>query len=81
MVGIDMLTLLSQLDHKLKNKHGGTHDAGLIYGRGWPCWTSVGGKALRPESVQCPSVGECQGGKMGMGEWGSNHIEAGRGRG
>jgi hypothetical protein len=46
--------------------------------QGWP-WTSVGGEALGPEGVQCHSVGECQGGRMGVGEWGSTLIEAGRG--
>ena len=43
------------------------------------CWTSVGGEALGPEGVQCPSVGECQGGsgwvgahphRGGRGGWG-----------
>ena len=29
-------------------------------GRGWLCWISVGGEALGPEGVQCPSVGKCQ---------------------
>ena len=37
----------------------------------------MGGEALGPEGVQCPSVGECQGGRMGVGEWGSTLIEAG----
>ena len=30
--------------------------------------------------VQCPSVGECQGGKAGAGRWGSTIIEAEGGR-
>jgi hypothetical protein len=29
---------------------------------------SVGGEALKPVGVQCPSVGECQGRKKGVGE-------------
>jgi hypothetical protein len=49
------------LEHKPKNTYGVTHDAGHICGRGWPCWTSVGGEVLGPEGVQCPSIGECQG--------------------
>jgi hypothetical protein len=40
----------------------------------------VGGEALGSESVRCPSVGECQGGKMEVGGWESTFIEAG-GRG
>ena len=43
----------------------------------------MGGKALGPEGVRCPNVGECQGGKTGVGEWvrwGSTLIEAGGGR-
>jgi hypothetical protein len=37
------------------------------------------GEALRPEGVQYPSVGECQGRRMGVHGWGSTHIEAGGG--
>jgi hypothetical protein len=54
------------LVHQPKNTHGGTDGSGSICGRGWPCWTSVGGVALGPESL-CPSVGECQGIKTGVG--------------
>lgn len=50
---------------------------GHIWGRGWPCWTSVRGEALEPESVQCPSVGECLGGKTEVSGCGSTFIEAG----
>jgi hypothetical protein len=40
----------------------------------------VGGEALGPEGVRCPSVGECQRGKTGVGGWmGSTLIEAGGG--
>jgi hypothetical protein len=39
----------------------------------------VGGVALGPEGVGCPSVGECQGGKVQVGGWVSNLIEAGGG--
>jgi hypothetical protein len=30
---------------------------------------AVGGEALGPEGVRCSSVGECQGGKTGVGGW------------
>jgi hypothetical protein len=39
----------------------------------------VGGVALGPVVVQCPSVGECQGRKIGAGGWGSILIESGGG--
>jgi hypothetical protein len=57
------------LNHQPKNTQGGTHGSGCIRGREWPCWTLVGGVALGPEGVQCPSVGEYQGGKVGVGGW------------
>jgi hypothetical protein len=65
------------LDHQPDNTHEVTHGTVHICGRGWPCWTSVGGEALGPEGVQCPSVGECQGRRTGVG--GSTLIEAGGG--
>ena len=39
----------------------------------------MGGEALGPEGVRCPSVEECQGGKMGVDGWGSTLIKAGGG--
>jgi hypothetical protein len=41
----------------------------------------VGGEALRPEDVQCPSVGECQRGKTGVGGWVGEHPQRGWGGG
>ena len=41
----------------------------------------MGKEALGPEVVHCPSVGECQCGKMGVGGWVSTLIEAGEGGG
>lgn len=65
-VSIDQAPGSSQgLNHQTKSTHRVTH--GCICGRGWPCWTSVEGVALGPEEVRCPSIGECQGGKMGAG--------------
>jgi hypothetical protein len=29
----------------------------------------MGGEALGPEGIRCPSVGECLGGKTGVGGW------------
>jgi len=29
----------------------------------------MGGEALVPVKAQCPSVGECQGGEVGVGAW------------
>ena len=67
------------LDYQSKTTHGETHGSGVICGRGWPCWTSVGREALWPEGIQCLSVRECQGGKTGVGRWGSTLKEAGEG--
>ena len=50
-----------------KNMHGGTHGSSCIYSRGWPCLESMGGEALGPVKAQFPSVGECQGGEVGVG--------------
>jgi hypothetical protein len=36
----------------------------------------VGGETLGSKGVGCPNVGECQGGKTGVGGWGSTLIEA-----
>jgi hypothetical protein len=38
----------------------------------------MGGQALGPEGVPCPSVGECQGGKTGVGRWLGHHPHRGR---
>ena len=66
------------LEHQPKNIHGATHGAGHICGRAWPCWTPVGREALGLESIQCPSVGKCQGRRTGVGVQRSTPIEAGR---
>jgi hypothetical protein len=39
------------LDHQSKNIHEATDGAGYICGRGWSCWTSVGGEAFGQEGV------------------------------
>ena len=49
-----------------KKTHGGTHGSSCVCSRGWPSWSSIGGEALGPVTVLCPSVGECQGQKVGM---------------
>jgi hypothetical protein len=54
-------------------RHGGTQGSSCICSRGWPCWTSMGGKVLGPENARCPSVGECQDREAevgGFGGWG-----------
>jgi hypothetical protein len=66
------------LDHQPKTTHVETHGAGRIPGRGWPCWTSVGGESLGPDGVQCSSVGDCHGGKTGEGRWVGEHPHRGR---
>jgi hypothetical protein len=41
----------------------------------------VRGKALGPVKAQCPSVGECQSGEVGVGGWVGEHPHRSRGRG
>ena len=64
------------LDYQPKSTHGGH-----------PClrpnmWQKMdlleisGGVALGPTGVQCPSVGEYKGGKVGVDGWGSTLKEA-----
>ena len=42
-----------------------------ICSRGWPTWPSMGGEALGLAKILCPSIGECLGQEMGVGELGS----------
>lgn len=51
------------------NTYRGTHSSSHICSRGWPCLASMGEEALGPVKAPCPSVGECQGGEAGVGEW------------
>jgi hypothetical protein len=67
------------LDHQPKNTHRATHGAGHICGRRWLYWTLVGGEALEPEGVRCPSVGKCQGRRMGVGGLGEHPHRGGEG--
>jgi hypothetical protein len=45
--------------------------------RRWPSQSSMGGEALGPVKVLCPSVGECQGQEVGVG----GLVSRGRGKG
>jgi hypothetical protein len=63
---------------KKKNTHGKTYGSSHICGRRWPCWTLVGEAALEPKGIQCPSAGECQGRKAGVGSWVGEHPHTGR---
>jgi hypothetical protein len=54
------------LNHQAKSRHGGTHDSSCKCSRGWPYLTSMEGGTLVPMETQCPSPGECQGGKVGV---------------
>jgi hypothetical protein len=51
------------LNHKPKKTHGSS----CICSRGWPNRSSMGGEALGPVKIQCPSVGERQGQESGVG--------------
>jgi hypothetical protein len=41
----------------------------------------MGGEALGPEKAQCPNVGECQGGEVGMDGWFGEHPLRSKGEG
>ena len=41
----------------------------------------MGEEALGPEKARCPSVGECQGGKVGVGVWVGVHPFRSKDRG
>jgi hypothetical protein len=46
-----------RLNNQSKSTHGGTNVSSCICSRGWPSWSSMGGKALGPVKALCPSVG------------------------
>ena len=48
-------------NYQPKKTHGGTHGSSCICSRGWPWLSSMGGEALGPVKVLCPSTGEFQG--------------------
>jgi hypothetical protein len=50
-----------ELYYQSKKTHGGTCGSSYICSRGWPSWSSMGGEALGPVKVLCPSIGEYQG--------------------
>jgi hypothetical protein len=60
-----------------KETHGGTHGSSCICSREWPNWSAMGGEALSPVKVLCPSIGECQGQEAGVG----GLVSRGRGLG
>ena len=69
-----------QLQILIKKKtHGGTHGSSCICSRGWSSRSSMGGEALGPVKVLCPSIGECQGQEVGVGGLGSRGTGEGIG--
>jgi hypothetical protein len=63
----DPLSKKDQSNHQPKSTHGGTYGSSHILSRGWPFWASMEREALGPVKVLCPSVGEDQGGELGVG--------------
>jgi hypothetical protein len=61
------LHLSGTLNHQSKSTHGITHGSSCICNRGCPSQSSVGGVGLGPVKALCPSVGEWQGQKAGVG--------------
>ena len=56
-----------ELYHQKKKTRGVTCGSSYICSRGWPWWSSMGGEALGPVKVLCPSIGECQGLEVEVG--------------
>jgi hypothetical protein len=59
---------------KKKKTHGGTLGSSCICCRGWPSRSSMGGEALAPVKVLCPSIGKCLGQEAGVGGVGSRGM-------
>jgi hypothetical protein len=55
------------LNHQPKKTHGMTRGSNCICSRGWPSRSLMGGEALGPVKVLCPSIGDCQGQEAGLG--------------
>jgi hypothetical protein len=66
-----------KVDTTKKKTHGGTHGSSCICSRGWPSRPSMGGDALGPVNILCPSIGECLGQEAGVGGLGSRGKEEG----
>jgi hypothetical protein len=64
--------------HQSKKTHGGTCGSSYVCSRGWPSRSSMGGEALGPVKVLCPSIGECQDQEW---EWVYRGAGGGGGRG
>ena len=45
----------------------GAHVSSCICSLEWPNWPSLGGEALGPMKILCPSIGECQDQEVGVG--------------
>jgi hypothetical protein len=71
---------MPQSSQGLNHQPRSTHGSSCICSRGWPCWASMGGEALGPVKAQCPSVGGCQGGEVGVGGWLGEHPHRSRRR-
>jgi hypothetical protein len=69
------------LNHQPKSIHRETHGSSHMCSRGWPFWTSMGGQALGLVKAQCFSVGECQGGEVGVSRWVGEHPHRSKGKG
>ena len=69
------------LDHQTKTTHGVIHGSGCICGKGWLCWTSVGGATLGLVGglmPQCWRMSRVERREL-VGGWGSTLKEAGGG--
>jgi hypothetical protein len=67
------------LNHQPRSTHIGAHGSSYLCSRGWTCRASMVGEALDPVNAWCPSVGEFEERKVGVGGWVYTFIEAGGG--
>jgi hypothetical protein len=63
-----------ELNHQSKKTHGGTCGSSCICSRGWPSRSSMGGEALGPVKVLCPSIGESQDQEWEWVGWGAGGV-------
>jgi hypothetical protein len=60
-----------ELNHQSRKIHGGTCGSSCICSRVWPSLSLMGGEALGPVKVLCPSIGECQDQEWEWVGWGA----------
>jgi hypothetical protein len=68
-----------ELYYQSNKTYGGTCGSSYKCSRGWPSWSSMGGEALGPVTVLCPSIGEYQDQEWEWVCWGAGQGGGDRG--